>query len=130
MANYFGDLPICIVRELTKLNETHYFGSLKTIQIPNEELKGEFVIVLNNSSKPKTETINLNQIVTSFNEFNQSFDQANLKQRIKLYLALMHLDNIKASDLYELIIKNKANQQVRNGTKSFLTFYFEIKIKT
>ena len=45
----------------------------------------------------------------AFSEFNQSFEQSNLKQRIKLYLALMHHDDIKANDLYELIIKNKAN---------------------
>ena len=107
MANYFGDLPVCVVRELTKLNETHYFGTLKTMQIPSEELKGEFVIVINNINEQKSQPINLNEIAVSFNKFNQEFGNSNLKQRIKLYLALMHLDDIKANDLYQLIIKNK-----------------------
>ena len=107
MATYFGDLPVCIVRELTKLNETHYFGTLKTMQIPSEELKGEFVIVINNLKQEQSVTTDLNEIAKSFLEYNQAFNNANLKQRIKLYLALMHLDDIKANDLYELIIKNK-----------------------
>lgn len=110
MTNYFGDLPVCVVRELTKLNETHYFGTLKTMQIPIEELKGEFVIVINNLTQNKNRNIDLKQIITSFNEFNQSFSSANLKQRIKLYLACMHLDDIKTNDLYELMIKNKQEQ--------------------
>ena len=107
MSSYFGDLPVCIVRELTKLNETHYFGTLKTMQIPVDELKGEFVIVINNLKQEKSQPIDLTEISQSFCQFNQAFDDANLKQRIKLYLALMHLDDIKANDLYELIIKNK-----------------------
>ena len=107
MANYFGDLAVCVVRELTKLNETHYFGSLKTIQIPNEELKGEFVIVINKINEQKPQVTDLNEIATSFAKFNQEFGNSNLKQRIKLYLAFMHLDDIKANDLYQLIIKNK-----------------------
>lgn len=107
MASYFGDLPVCIVRELTKLNETHYFGTLKTMQIPVDELKGEFVIVINNLKQEKSQPIDLAEISQSFCQFNQAFDNANLKQRIKLYLALMHLDDIKANDLYQLIIKNK-----------------------
>ena len=107
MSNYFGDLPVCIVRELTKLNETHYFGTLKTMQIPVDELKGEFVIVINNLKQEKSQPIDLTEISQSFCQFNQAFDNANLKQRIKLYLALMHLDDIKANDLYQLIIKNK-----------------------
>lgn len=110
MANYFGDLPVCVVRELTKLNETHYFGTLQNLQIPIDELKGEFAIVINNLEQDKNEAIDLSQIASSFTKFNQSFNKANLKQRIKLYLALMHLNNIKANDLYELIIKNKEEQ--------------------
>lgn len=109
MANYFGDVPVCVVKELTKLNETHYFGSLKSMQIPNQELKGEFVIIINNLIHPKNDVIDLKSLVDDFNTFNHSFDKANLKQRIKLYLALNHLDDIKANDLYELIIKNKTN---------------------
>ncbi len=109
MANYFGDVSVCVVRELTKLNETHYFGSLKSMQIPKDELKGEFVIIINNLIQPKNDLIDLKSLVDDFNAFNHSFEKANLKQRIKLYLALNHLDDVKANDLYELIIKNKTN---------------------
>lgn len=48
MNKFFMDKKICVVRELTKQNETYYFGTINEI-LKKLTLKGEFVILIDNS---------------------------------------------------------------------------------
>lgn len=104
MYKIFGNCEICIVRELTKLNETHYYDSLKSIKIPEEQLKGEFVILINNMNNQKKDK---QIILDEFKEFNDKYQYSNLKQKIKLYLDLLNENEINANELYNLILQEK-----------------------
>lgn len=103
MNKIFGDLDVFIGRELTKKNETHYFSTLSHINIPDDDLKGEFVILINNLKQKKYDLLDLRK---SFIAFNDSFNNAKLKEKIKLFLEIKNIDNIGANELYSLLINN------------------------
>ncbi len=48
IAAVFGEARVCVARELTKMNETYYFGTAEGI-IPKLTLKGEFVVLIDNA---------------------------------------------------------------------------------
>ncbi len=109
MYKIFGDINVCVVKELTKLNETHYYGNLADIEISDEELKGEFVILLNNLHI-KASCNNLSNIKNEFNLFTKAFNKSNLKNKIKLFLEIKKIKDIKPNELYDEIIKEKNNE--------------------
>lgn len=105
MYEVFGDEEVCVVKELTKLNEVHYYSKLKDLHIPNDELKGEFVILINNTKI--NEEIDYLKIKTDFLNFDNAYMKSNLKSKIKLYLELLNNNLISSNELYSLIIKDK-----------------------
>lgn len=48
--------PVCVARELTKMNETFYFGDPQQIA-PSLTLKGEFVVLVDNRSEKPQRTV-------------------------------------------------------------------------
>ena len=59
---FFGDIEICIVKELTKINETKYQGKISKI-INEIDLRGEFVILFeNNPQKALNDNLILQEI--------------------------------------------------------------------
>ncbi|MGL5630707.1 MAG: 16S rRNA (cytidine(1402)-2'-O)-methyltransferase [Mycoplasmoidaceae bacterium] len=50
----FGDINICVLKELTKLNEKRYFGKISDL-LNLIDLRGEFVIVMENISNQEIE---------------------------------------------------------------------------
>lgn len=105
MYTVFHDKSVCVVKELTKLNEVHYYSNLKDLQIPLDELKGEFVILINNIES--NNEVNYKDLKNKFLDFDNSYIKANLKNKIKLYLELLNDKSISSNELYNLIIKNK-----------------------
>ena len=105
MYTVFHDKSACVVKELTKLNEVHYYSNLKDLQIPLDELKGEFVILINNIES--NNEVNYKDLKNKFLDFDNSYIKANLKNKIKLYLELLNDKSISSNELYNLIIKNK-----------------------
>lgn len=55
--NVFGDVPLAISREITKLNEEIIRGKVSSLINEIDTLKGELVIVIDNSSSLKQEVI-------------------------------------------------------------------------
>lgn len=51
-----GDVPVCLVRELTKVHEEKIYGTLTNIQEKCKEPKGEFVIILDLNGKQEEKT--------------------------------------------------------------------------
>lgn len=109
MNKVFGNVEVCVVRELTKLNETHYYGNLNELRIDNNDKKGEFVILLNNSNPLKND---INKISNDFLSFSKEFETGNLKQKIKLYLTILNKKDVKANEIYNLIISQKKNDKL------------------
>lgn len=103
----FGNLPVCVVRELTKLNETHYYGTLKSFSIPTSELKGEFVILVDNSKS--NNEIPLENVISNFKNFNKQYDNSNIKNRIRLFLEQNKITHVKANAVYEKLLKGEEN---------------------
>ena len=64
----FGDVPLSISRELTKLNEEHLYGYTKELLEAKLELKGELVICLDNSLVIAKATIDDAFIIEKVNE--------------------------------------------------------------
>jgi len=46
-----GDVPLCISRELTKINEEHIYGNVSELLQADLDLKGELVISIDNTSQ-------------------------------------------------------------------------------
>lgn len=54
LLDFFGDIKICVVKELTKLNETKYLGSISQVR-DKIDLRGEFVILFENNPQKNTD---------------------------------------------------------------------------
>lgn len=97
----WGDILIFIGRELTKKNESHYYGYLS--QLPPITEKGEFVIVIDNK---------INQDVIKNNNINECLIKIRdlMKQNFKLKDACKEVSkssNFDSKELYKLIINQK-----------------------
>lgn len=59
IATILGDIPICLVRELTKIHEEKLYGKVSEIIKLGKEPKGEFVIILDLNEKEEDNQTNL-----------------------------------------------------------------------
>lgn len=107
MYKLFGNTKACIVRELTKLNETHYYGELGDLIIPTSELKGEFVILIDNSLEINDYSVQ--DISKKFIQFNKDYERSNTKNKIRLFLQTSKIENIKANSIYQELIEGEKN---------------------
>lgn len=102
----FSSQQICVARELTKQNETYYFGTAK--QIGKElTLKGEFVIIIDNNSCESKQIETLND-----SHLQAVTELENLGVKTKLackYVADKH--QLNNSTLYNQIQKLKNNKK-------------------
>ncbi|WP_033159940.1 16S rRNA (cytidine(1402)-2'-O)-methyltransferase [Mycoplasmoides alvi] len=96
----FLNNKICVARELTKKNETYYFGTIDEI-IDKLIIKGEFVILIDNTENLNLNCIN-NQNIVDIQEL------VNLGLRLKdACKFIAKKENLNASDLYEHFQKEK-----------------------
>ncbi|MCI9246212.1 MAG: 16S rRNA (cytidine(1402)-2'-O)-methyltransferase [Clostridia bacterium] len=98
-----GDVPICIVRELTKIHEEKIYGKVSEVIQKYKEPKGEFVIILDlNANEDKEE---------------MDFEQMTLQEHYMFYekLGLEKKEIIKQIAKDRNVPKNEIYQQFLNS---------------
>lgn len=98
-----GDIPICIVRELTKVHEEKTYGKVSEVIQKYKEPKGEFVIILDlNANEDKEE---------------MDFEQMTLQEHYMFYekLGLEKKEIIKQIAKDRNVPKNEIYQQFLNS---------------
>ncbi|MBO5776077.1 MAG: 16S rRNA (cytidine(1402)-2'-O)-methyltransferase [Clostridia bacterium] len=89
-----GDRPLTVVKELTKLHETVYKGTLGNIEIAND--KGEFILIVEPAEKEKEE-VDIEFELKTLMESGLSKSEA-VKAVVKLH-------NIKKNEVYAVAVK-------------------------
>lgn len=104
ISKVFLNADLCVARELTKLNETYYFGSPEEI-IDKITVKGEFVILINNNNLAveNSQKITWSEAACLVNELTKI--NVRLKDACK-YIASKN--NLESSQLYNWMIKNNS----------------------
>lgn len=94
LKTFFGDIEVCVVKELTKMNETKYKGIISSV-IPQIDLRGEFVILFENKiSNKMTDT----QLIEEINKLVKSGTRK--KDACKI---IAYKYNLKSNDLFKMI---------------------------
>lgn len=102
LAQYAPDKQICVARELTKCNETLYFGTAETV-LKQLTYKGEFVIVINNQTDVQKKSA---EITLSHLKALSDLCALGVRTKDACKYVSKHL-NTDASLLYHAWLKNK-----------------------
>lgn len=98
----FGDIQINVCKELTKKNEKKYSGKISEV-ISQIDLRGEFVIVLQNELEENNE---INSLLFEIDKLEKKGTK--IKEACKM---VAYKYNFKANSLYDLYIKKRANNE-------------------
>ena len=73
LATHFGDRPVCLARELTKLHEQFWYGTLQTAidYFQHQEPKGEFCLVVAGQESRQTITFSDEQLLEELQQLMQ-----------------------------------------------------------
>ncbi|MGL4768920.1 MAG: 16S rRNA (cytidine(1402)-2'-O)-methyltransferase [Mycoplasmoidaceae bacterium] len=94
----FGDINICVLKELTKLNEKRYFGKISNL-LNQIDLRGEFVIVMENIFNQQIDNniiwYEINKLVKSGNRLKDACKIVAYKYEMKPNQLYLDYEKIK-----------------------------------
>ena len=100
-----GDIPVCLVRELTKVHEEKIYGTLTTIQEKWSEPKGEFVIILDLNNKQE-EKIPNDYSNMSLEEHYHFYEKMGWEKK-DIIKQIAKDRNVAKNEIYQKFLKEK-----------------------
>lgn len=106
MLEIFGNRNIVLARELTKIHEEFIRGKISDILENMENVKGEFVVIVegNAQSKKEIELENLNQM--SLEEQYEFYEQQGMNKK-EIIKQIAKDRNVNKNEIYQYFLKNK-----------------------
>lgn len=100
-----GDIPVCLVRELTKVHEEKIYGMLTNIQEKCKEPKGEFVIILDLNGKQE-EKVQKSDSNMSLEEHYYFYQKMGWEKK-DIIKQIAKDRNVPKNEIYQKFLKEK-----------------------
>lgn len=99
----FGDIEICLAKELTKIHETFIRDNIKNILESNFEPKGEFIIIFEVHSmlESKKEILDLNKL--SYEEQYEYYKNQNMDKK-EIIKKIAKNNNLSKNEIYQIFL--------------------------
>ena len=98
-----GDVPICIVRELTKIHEEKIYGKVSEVIQKYKEPKGEFVIILDLNANEDKEEIDFEQM--SLQEHYMFYEKLGLEKK-EIIKQIAKDRNVSKNEIYQQFLNS------------------------
>lgn len=98
-----GDIPICTVRELTKIHEEKIYGKVSEVIEKCKEPKGEFVIILDLNANEDKEEIDFEQM--SLQEHYMFYEKLGLEKK-EIIKQIAKDRNVSKNEIYQQFLNS------------------------
>lgn len=98
-----GDVPTCLVKELTKIHEERLYGKISELIELTKEPKGEFVIILDLNQNEEIEETNLTQI--TIKEHYAFYEKLGLEKK-DIIKQIAKDRNVPKNEIYQQFLNN------------------------
>lgn len=97
-----GDIPACLVRELTKIHEEKLYGNISELIQKCKEPKGEFVIILDLNNKENTEEVDFAEM--DLKEHYAFYEKLGLEKK-EIIKQIAKDRNVPKNEIYQQFLK-------------------------
>lgn len=97
-----GDIPACLVRELTKIHEEKLYGNISELIQKCKEPKGEFVIILDLNNEKDTEEVDFTEM--DLQEHYSFYEKLGLEKK-EIIKQIAKDRNVPKNEIYQQFLK-------------------------